>query len=191
MPATPDSSSEARRAGEIVFVTVGTTDFDSLLRATDEAAPRLGLPVEYQIGIGSYEPENGVWFRHAPSLDPYYDRARVVVAHGGAGTILEVLRRGIPLVCAENPDRPDRHQRDLISHMADQGRLIWCEELDRLDEAVAAARAMPRPEPLVTPPPLVHRVVGEFLDAIASKEDPRAVARRWRGRRLDPEKESE
>jgi len=188
MPATPDSSSEALRAGEIVFVTVGTTDFDPLLRAADEAAPRLGLPVEFQIGIGAYEPKNGPWVRHTSSLDPYYDRAKVVVAHGGAGTILEVLRRGIPLVSAENPDRPDRHQRDLIGHMAEQGRLIWCEDLDRLDQAVAAALAMPRPEPLVTPPPLVHRVVGEFLDAIARREDPRAVARRWRGGRLDPEK---
>ena len=98
MPATPDSSSEARRAGGIVFVTVGTTDFDPLLRAADEAAPRLGLPVKFQIGIGSYEPKNGEWVRHAPSLEPYYDRAAVVVAHGGAGTILEVLRRGVPLV---------------------------------------------------------------------------------------------
>jgi beta-1,4-N-acetylglucosaminyltransferase len=189
MPATPDSSSEARGAGGIVFVTVGTTDFDPLLRAADEAAPRFGLPVEFQIGIGAYEPKNGPWVRHAPSLDPYYDRARVVVAHGGAGTILEVLRRGIPLVSADNRDRPDQHQRDLIGHMAEQGRLIWCEELRRLDEAVAAALAMPRPEPLVTPPPLAHRVVGEFLGAIARGEDPRAVARRWRGRRLDPERD--
>ncbi|MBN1827214.1 MAG: hypothetical protein JW958_13230 [Candidatus Eisenbacteria bacterium] len=185
MPATPASSSEPRGEGGIVFVTVGTTDFDPLLRAADEAAPRLGLPVEFQIGIGAYEPRGGAWVRHVPSLDPYYDRAAVVVAHGGAGTILEVLRRGIPLVSAENPDRPDRHQRDLIGHMAERGRLIWCEDLSRLDDAVKRALAMPRPEPLVTPPPRVHEVVGDFLGAIARREDRRAAARRWRGKRLE------
>ncbi|MBM3319652.1 MAG: hypothetical protein FJY73_03135 [Candidatus Eisenbacteria bacterium] len=184
MPSTPDSSSEARAAGRILLVTVGSTDFDPLVRAADEAAPRIDLPMEIQIGIGRYEPKNARWFRMAPSLEPYYARAEVVVSHGGAGTILEVLRRGIRLVAADNPDRPDQHQKDMIGHMASLGRLVWCGDLSRLPEAIEEARAL-CPEPLVTAPPLIHLVVREFLGAIENGGDPRAVARAWRGRRVE------
>lgn len=185
MPSTPDSSSDpagARAAeGRIVFVTVGSTDFDPLVRAADEAAPSLPLPVVIQIGIGRYEPRNAEWFRLAPSLEPYYARAEIVVSHGGAGTILEVLRRGMRLVSADNPDRPDQHQKDMIGHMASLGKLVWCRDLARLRGAIEEARSL-RPAPLVTPPPLVHHVIREFLDAIENGGDPRAVARGWRGR---------
>ncbi|MFH1681828.1 MAG: glycosyltransferase [Candidatus Eisenbacteria bacterium] len=187
MPSTPGSSSETRAApdaGRIILVTVGSTDFDPLVRAADEAAPRLDLPMEIQIGIGRYEPKNAKWFRMAPSLEPYYERAEVVVSHGGAGTILEVLRRGMRLVGADNPDRPDQHQRDMIGHMASERRLVWCRDLSRLCEAIEEARAL-RPEPLVTQEPFAHVVVREFLDAIESGSDPRAVARAWRGRRVE------
>jgi len=185
MPSTPDSSSDPAGAGtapgRIVFVTVGSTDFDPLVRATDEAAPSLPLPVVIQIGIGRYEPRNAEWFRLAPSLEPYYERAEIVVSHGGAGTILEVLRRGMRLVSADNPDRPDQHQKDMIGHMASLGKLVWCRDLARLQAAIAEARSL-RPAPLVTPPPLVHHVIREFLGAIENGADPRAVARSWRGR---------
>jgi hypothetical protein len=85
------------------------------------------------------------------------------------------------LVSADNPDRPDQHQKDMIAHMASEGRLVWCRDLARLREAIEEARAL-RPEPLVTPPPLAHLVIREFLDAIEEGRDPRAVARAFRGR---------
>jgi UDP-N-acetylglucosamine transferase subunit ALG13 len=173
----------AEAADRIVLVTVGSTDFDPLVRAADEAARHLSQPVVAQIGVGSYEPRNAEWFRMAPSLEPYYERADVVVSHGGAGTILEVLRRGIRLVCVDNPDRPDQHQRDIIGHMASLRRLVWCERLEGLQEAIQKARALD-PTPLVTPPPLVHTVVAEFLDAIEEGRDPAEIARLWRGRTI-------
>jgi beta-1,4-N-acetylglucosaminyltransferase len=187
MPSTPGSSSDRAAAGaaatRIILVTVGSTDFDPLVQAADEASPRLDLPVVIQIGIGRHEPRNAEWFRIAPSLEPYYERADVVVSHGGAGTILEVLRRGMRLVSADNPDRPDQHQKDMIGHMSAEGRLVWCRDLSRLAEAIEEARAL-RPEKLVTPPPRVHLVVREFLGAIEEGRDPRAVARALRGRKI-------
>jgi beta-1,4-N-acetylglucosaminyltransferase len=186
MPSTPgsysDSGARAKASpGRILFVTVGSTDFDPLVRAADEIAPLIDLPMVIQIGIGRCEPKNAEWFRIAPSLEPYYERAEVVVSHGGAGTILEVLRRGMRLVSADNPDRPDQHQKDMIGHMASLGRLVWCRDLARLRGAIEEARAL-RPEPLITPPPLVHLVVRDFLAAIEEGRDPRAVARAYRGR---------
>jgi hypothetical protein len=99
----------------VIFVTIGTTDFDALTQTMDNLSLDLPEKVVVQIGKGKYIPEHCEYFRFAPSLDPYYERASLVVSHGGLGIITEVLERGLPLVAVEDPNQPDRHQRDLLS----------------------------------------------------------------------------
>lgn len=147
----------------MIFVTVGTTDFDLLVAAIDRLAPSLDEAVVAQIGHGRYEPRQITeWFRFAPDLASYYDRARLVVSHGGLATIMEVLRRGGRLVGVSNPDRYDRHQEDLLSYLDEGGYLVWCRTLDALDQAIADAgrRSFLPYEP---PPCTIHEVIGEFL----------------------------
>jgi UDP-N-acetylglucosamine transferase subunit ALG13 len=123
----------------MILVTVGTTDFDALVQRMDELAPSLTEPVVAQIGRGHYEPHNMAFFRFAPSLDGYYQGARLVVAHGGLGTAIEVLQRGLPLIGVSNPDRYDRHQEDLLRTLSARGHMIWCRGLDQLSEAIQRA----------------------------------------------------
>jgi UDP-N-acetylglucosamine transferase subunit ALG13 len=134
---------------DFMLVTTGTTGFDELVAAADRAASRLGVRDGLiQYGPGRLVPSALPAERFVPSLDPYYDKATVVVAHGGAGTALEVLGRGLPLVAAANGDRYDDHQRDLLVALSEAGHLVWCRDLDRLDDAVRAALAGPlRPLP--------------------------------------------
>ena len=120
----------------MIFVTVGTTDFDALVRKMDEIAPALTEPVVAQIGRGAYQPAHMESFRFASSLDPYYGRARLVVAHGGLGTIVEVLQQGIKLIGVSNPDRYDRHQEDILRTLSARGHMIWCRDLYDLPEAL-------------------------------------------------------
>ena len=123
----------------MIFVTVGTTDFDDLVRAMDRMAPTLAEPVIAQTGRGSYRPAHMECFGFAPSLDPYYQQARLVVAHGGLGTAIEVLQRRLPLIGVSNPDRYDRHQEDLLRALSERGHMIWCHRLDDLPQALAEA----------------------------------------------------
>ena len=147
----------------MIFVTVGTTDFDALVQAMDRLAPTLGEEVVAQIGQGRYEPRQvSEWFRLAPSLDPYYSRARLVVSHGGLGTLMEVLGRGGRLVGVSNPDRYDRHQEDLLSYLDEAGHLVWCRDLGRLSEAIALAGEKAF-VPYQPPPCTIHQVIDEFL----------------------------
>jgi UDP-N-acetylglucosamine transferase subunit ALG13 len=147
----------------MIFVTVGTTDFDALVEHMDKLAPTLGEKVVAQIGSGRYEPRHLCeWFRLAPSLTPYYERAQVVVSHGGLGTVMEVLRRGGRLVGLSNPDRFDHHQEDLLSYLDEHGNLIWCRSLDGLAEAIERAGRQAI-APYVPPPCTIHEVIGEFL----------------------------
>jgi len=128
--------------GAVIFVTVGTTDFDALVECMDALATGLGEPVVAQTGRGDYVPSHCEHFRFAPSLDPYYGQARLVVAHGGLGTAIEVLQRGLPLIGVSNPDRYDRHQDDLLGTLSERGHMIWCRDLDRLQEAIERAARM-------------------------------------------------
>ena len=149
----------------MIFVTVGTTDFDALVQAMDFLAPQLHEDVEIQIGRGGYEPRNCAWFRFSPSLEPYYERADVVVAHGGLGTIMEVLRRGGKLIGVANPDRYDQHQEDLLSYLAEEGYLIWCRDLASLPDELHRVNGMTF-QRYRSPECHVHDVIAEFLGSV-------------------------
>ena len=149
-----------------VFVTVGSTDFDALVQAVDNLAPTLQAEGVMQIGHGTYSPLNWPHFRFAPSLDPYYDDASLVIAHGGLGTTIEVLTRGLPLVSVSNQDRFDNHQDDLLAAMAEEGYLIWCRDLDQLDQAIENALKAAQTGSLTRYVPSecrIHTVINDFL----------------------------
>ncbi len=124
----------------MIFVTVGTTDFDDLVRALDKLAPELDDELVIQYGHGTYEPKNCEAFRFAPSLEPYYANANVVISHGGLCTVMEACRNGLKLVGMANQDRFDDHQADILAYMSGAGHMIWCRSFDDLPEAIATAR---------------------------------------------------
>ena len=146
----------------MIFVTVGTTEFDALVEAADRLAATLEEEVVIQIGRGHVEPQHARWFRFQPSLDDFYDAAGVVVTHGGLGTVTEVLRRELPLVGISNPDRYDRHQDQILQAFEDAGHLVWCRDLADLPAALAEARRVPL-TPYAPPPSHIHQVIIEFL----------------------------
>lgn len=145
----PAPSSEAP-AGE-VLVTVGTSldPFDRLLRLVDElcaeGGPLCGLPVFAQRGACRYEPRRyeTTPFLPAPALEARIRAARLVICHGGAGTIGTCLALGkrpvvVPRRAAQREIVND-HQLELCRRMAAQGRIYLAEEDGALGSAVAAA----------------------------------------------------
>jgi UDP-N-acetylglucosamine transferase subunit ALG13 len=147
----------------VIFVAIGTTDFDALIQAMDNLSLNLSEKVVMQIGRSKYIPEHCEYFRFVPSLTPYYERASLVVSHGGLGILTEVLERRLPLVAVEDPDQPDRHQRDLLSVWEREGYLIWCKDLKNLPEAIEQAKTQLRP--YATPECQIHTIIAEFLDS--------------------------
>jgi len=125
----------------MIFVTVGTTDFDDLVRAMDALAPTLGEKVVAQTGRGRYVPLHMAHFDFVPSLEPYYSRARLVVAHGGLGTAIEVLQRKLKLIGVSNPDRYDHHQEDILRTLSERGHMLWCRRVEDLPQALALAES--------------------------------------------------
>jgi UDP-N-acetylglucosamine transferase subunit ALG13 len=147
----------------MLFVTVGTTDFDGLIQTMDHLAAKLDEKVVAQIGKGKYTPDHMDHFRFAPSLDRYFDMARIVISHGGLGTILEVLKKGRKLIGINNPDRYDLHQEELLEVLEEQGHLIWCRNMSHLAEALHKAEAqtfIPYNKPRCT----IAEVIKDYLD---------------------------
>jgi len=147
----------------MIFVTVGSTDFDALVAKMDELTPYLGDEVVMQIGLGEYEPKHAGFFRFAPSLDTYYDRAEIIVTHGGLGTIVEALERRKKLICVVNPATYDRHQEHLLCIFAAQNYFLWCKDVGCLAEAIQQARTAQfnRYQP---PECHIHEVIARYLD---------------------------
>lgn len=146
-----------------LFVTVGSTDFDPLVRAVDELLPVLGwLTGTMQIGHGRYEPRHLPYFRFAPSLAPYYAAASLVVAHGGLASTMEVLQQGVPLISVSNADRYDGHQDELLAALAAEGYLYWCRELNQLEQAMIDVQRRPL-RPYEPPACQIHLVIEEYF----------------------------
>ena len=129
----------------------------------------IALPDEYEmpltkIGRSKYIPVHCEYFRFVPSLAPYYERASLVVSHGGLGIVTEVLERGRPLVAVEDPNQPDRHQREILCVWEQEGHLIWCKDLQALPEAIEQAKTQLRP--YAKPECQIHTIIAEFLDSL-------------------------
>ena len=121
----------------LIFVTVGSWGFDNFVKAIDSSAASIDDKIVIQIANGKYEPVSCEFFRTAPSLDRYYNQADLVVAHGGTGTTLEVLSKGIPLISVANPDVKDNHQHEFLEALESVNALTYCRELESLGGAIA------------------------------------------------------
>jgi len=146
----------------MIFVAIGTTDFDDLLRAVDDLCPAWSEPVIMQIGRSAFIPRHAEHFRFAPSLTPYYEQASLVISHGGLGIVTEVMQLGRPLVAVEDPSQPDRHQREILEVWAQAGHLVWCQALTQLPEAIEQARQCAF-TPYRPPESRIHLVIAEHL----------------------------
>jgi len=129
----------------MIFVTVGTFKFDELVETVDRAVGSGVLKQEFviQIGGGAYEPLHCKYFRSATSLQPYYDRAELVVGHGGTGTTFEVLGRGLNLISVANHRVKDNHQHEFLEAMEKSGYLRYCREMSKLPEMILFSRSNP------------------------------------------------
>ncbi|KAF4800155.1 UDP-N-acetylglucosamine transferase subunit ALG13 like protein [Turdus rufiventris] len=121
-----------------VFVTVGTTSFDELI-ATARSPPALQAlqsrgyqRLVLQVGRGSL-PQPGSSsalavevFRFKDSLAEELQSADLVISHAGAGSCLETLEKGKPLIVVINDKLMDNHQLELAKQLHRDGCVLYC-----------------------------------------------------------------
>ncbi|KAF8061584.1 glycosyltransferase family 1 protein [Lyophyllum atratum] len=131
----------------LAFVTVGSTRFDSLVESVLSSPVLSSLRLKgytqlvVQCGNSSFELASSVksegslgmeregvaieLWKFKPTLEKEYGDADLVISHAGSGTILDVLRRGKPLIVVVNSTLLDNHQQELASALADLGHLQY------------------------------------------------------------------
>ncbi len=85
----------------MIFVITGTQlPFDRLIRMLDELAPQLNEEIVAQVNGSGYLPHhiNTIDILPPDEFDRLFNRARLIVAHAGMGTILSALTMHKPLI---------------------------------------------------------------------------------------------
>ena len=150
------------------LITVGTTNFDSLIRHLDQptAARRLlthlhtlhFTHITLQLGgTHTYDPNTlqqlastftppftVTTFTLSPSLLPTLTTSALVISHAGAGSILETMRLQLPLLVVVNEQLMNNHQREVADELASR-RHVWVTTVDRVLDAIEAVT-----EPMLT-----------------------------------------
>jgi beta-1,4-N-acetylglucosaminyltransferase len=125
-----------------IFVTVGSSGFDNLIREMDKYADRSGDRVVCQIGTaGRYVPRKCRYFRTKLDITVDLEHADVVISHGGGGTIMEALALGKRVIAVANPEMKNRHQDDLVEHLTKE-KLIFRGVLGKLEKAITSKKKL-------------------------------------------------
>lgn len=122
-----------------ILVTVGSGGFDELIKAADRYLNFSEASVMCQIGKDGYRPNNHPFVEFSSEFSSLWQTADVVVTHGGAATVFELLEAGKKLVVVPNTYRLDSHQLDLAEHLQQQQLALVCRDLTTLKDCVHKA----------------------------------------------------
>ena len=99
----------------MIFCTIGTqAPFDRFIKIIDELAPLLNEEIVAQTLNGKYEAKNikTVGLLPPAKFNELMNKARVVVAHAGVGTILSALTSNIPIIIFPRLAQMGEHRND-------------------------------------------------------------------------------
>ena len=133
----------------MIFVTVGSQKFpfDRLIQRVDQMLEEgvLGEEVFIQTGTSDYVPR----CRHQPicereQFEELLEACSILITHGGAGTMVEAVKRGKRVVAvprlARYGEHVDDHQLELAGRFDAMNLLCACVDIERLPEAVRDVR---------------------------------------------------
>ncbi|XP_076458829.1 UDP-N-acetylglucosamine transferase subunit ALG13-like [Babylonia areolata] len=124
-----------------VFVTVGTTEFDQLIKSVTSADVckvlcELGYTkVLLQTGRGQFQPQSAQLSHDSPAVQSYTFKdsiaddiaaADLVICHAGAGSVLETLTAGKATLVVINDELMDNHQEELAKQLQQLHHLFYC-----------------------------------------------------------------
>lgn len=156
----------------MIFFTLGTEKYPfwRLVEAAERLAQlRPEERIFVQIGNHPQPPRGCDWVRFLAfeEFDRCIERARVVVSHAGAGTILTCAMRGrVPLVLKRERARGehvDSHQSQLARRMSELGRIVLAESTEELIAAILRRDASPDVSESVAEVPELAQSLADFF----------------------------
>lgn len=135
----------------MIFVTIGSAvegiEFTRLIKRMDEIAGKLDEEVVMQIGTVPYEPQNAKYFRYTSYQEnlSFFQRASLVVGHGGTGTILNALKFQTPIIVVPRRhhlgEHVDDHQVEMAQKIEGNPLVHVVYEIEDLENTIERTRA--------------------------------------------------
>ena len=157
----------------MVFVILGTQDkeFPRLLEAVDKQIKKGVIKdrVVVQAGQTKYESENMEIFDFLPlpKFEELMDEADLVITHGGAGSILDAIKRGKKIIAAarlsEYKEHHNDHQKQIIGEFAKQGYLLELDNFNNLDKVIKKSKNF-KPKKFVSNTNNMIKLLGEYIE---------------------------
>ena len=127
---------------KVILVTVGSTHFDALIKIIDsqeflDEAKKQGY-TKVIAQIGAYEGEiknlkNYQKYMKPDEMKKAFADADLVIGHAGAGTIMEVMQIGKPLIVVVNDILMENHQTELASRLKKDNLITMSSTKDFLE----------------------------------------------------------
>jgi UDP-N-acetyl-D-mannosaminouronate:lipid I N-acetyl-D-mannosaminouronosyltransferase len=115
-----------------IFVTVGTTQYDSLIKAIDDHLSSDEFDISIQLADGEYTPKHHTFFRYTDHIEQHFNEADLVITHAGAGTVFQLLEDNKKMLVIPNQDRVDDHQLDLAHYVKKNNFANVCFDLSTI-----------------------------------------------------------
>ncbi len=138
----------------MIFVVLGTHErpFYRLVKEIDNLAlkGKIKERIVVQLGFTDYKfkAKNIEAYEYIPSdeFEKIMKKARIVITHGGAGTIMLAIRMKKPVIAvprmAEFGEHADNHQLQIVKEMSKHGNVIAVEDVKNLMEAIKKAEKL-------------------------------------------------
>ncbi|MCR5755933.1 MAG: glycosyl transferase [Acetatifactor sp.] len=134
----------------MIFVVLGTQKFqlNRLLKQLDEEmeAGMISEEVFAQIGHSDYEPKHYAFehFLNQETFEQAIQRADLIIAHSGVGTIMTALNAHKPVLVyprqAKYKEHVDNHQMDIATAFAKKDYVLCYDETKSLADCIAECR---------------------------------------------------
>lgn len=157
----------------MILVTTGTNGapFDRLLRGVDGLGVAEALVVQH--GPSGVRPRKATCAAYLPfdALVSYVRRARAVVTHAGAGSVLVALANGrrpfvVPRLAGYG-EAVDDHQLGFARRLADAGLVVLVTEPERLPALLSGPETEPAQAELPGAGPLVYELAAYLHTVVA------------------------
>jgi beta-1,4-N-acetylglucosaminyltransferase len=119
-----------------ILVTVGTSPFDRLISMIDEKVSSKTYDITCQISSGNYIPKHHQHFRFSDAFRLKIQQSDIIITHGGAGTVFQLLEMNKKIIVVPNLDRIDNHQLDLAEFIQSNNYGIICRDIDAIDDCI-------------------------------------------------------
>ncbi|RSL33652.1 exopolysaccharide biosynthesis protein [Salibacterium salarium] len=159
----------------MIFIVLGTHElpFKRLLQETEKLIEdgTITEDVTVQSGHTTYETERMtlVPFLSFEEMDKTFDAARVIVAHGGTGSIITGVKKDKPVIAvprlAEHGEHNDDHQTEIVEQFDSAGHIIGIERPAELTDALHKAADF-EPVPFVSGKEQIIGMLEDFIDRV-------------------------